>query len=362
MTDKRQDRLGPPPVEPLSDVAWARVERNLWERMADEVPTTSVVIKSPSSRRWVWVAIPTLAVAAAAVLIIGLRKPGLPDTDKQPQRIVSTTAPSAFTDGDVDMRLDAQTAVVLHHDSRSPSAVLERGAAWFTVAPRGERAPFVVVAGDTMVRVVGTKFRVARYEERAVIEVERGLVDVVFRGQARLVGADQRWTSDRPDEVVSTTHTARADEPAQTQAQPEEPIEIEPTVVTPGRPVRPTKRVKTPVAVKHDSTPEPAKPVDTAKSEDVAKPRATDPDQAKYDRLAGLEARDHKAAITGYLELSKGNGKLAELGLAAAARVALDRRDPRAETFLKIYLNRFPQGPHAADVRIQLARLKGETK
>ena len=60
MTDEDQ-KLGPPPVEPMSDVSWARVERGLWSRM--DTGATDVVPRVPR-RRWVWLAVPAFAVAA----------------------------------------------------------------------------------------------------------------------------------------------------------------------------------------------------------------------------------------------------------------------------------------------------------
>ena len=69
MTDDQ--RLGPPPVEPMSDVAWSRIERGLWARMDADAPT--VVTHAAPGRRW-WLAVAPLAVAAAVLaLVLALR-------------------------------------------------------------------------------------------------------------------------------------------------------------------------------------------------------------------------------------------------------------------------------------------------
>ena len=48
--------------------------------------------------------------------------------------------------------------------------------------------------------------------------------------------------------------------------------------------------------------------------------------------------------------------------LFAAARLAFDRHDRRAEALLKVYLQRFPSGAHSADANELLVRLKGDTQ
>src|SRR4029079_13015264 len=94
------------------------------------------------------------------------------------------------------------------HESEHPTVLLERGAAWFTVAPRQSRPAFIVRAGDATVHVVGTRFRVARSEERIAVVVDHGRVNVNFRGREVACGAGQRWSSDAPREIIAATATA----------------------------------------------------------------------------------------------------------------------------------------------------------
>ena len=316
MTDVR------PPVEPMSDVSWARVERGLWARL-DGTATTQIA--APRSRRWLWIALPSVAVAATIAIIfastIDAPKP-LPTepvaiVEETPMRVVSGSSPSTITVGDAHVTLDADSAVVMPSAVASEStAVLERGAAWFAIAPRTNRQ-FVVVAGDAVVRVIGTKFRVARSEERITVQVERGLVDVTFQGATVKIAAGETW-----DSIPKTA--------SKTPAIIEMPRDV--------------------IADKKRSAP--------AKTQAPAAPLADD-ERAKFERAGALEVRDPRGALALYLELSRGTSKWAENSLYAAARLSTDRGETRAKTLLEMYLRRYPRGANAADARKLLDRLQG---
>jgi transmembrane sensor len=142
----------------------------------------------------------------------------------EPARVVSGTAPSSVSFGDSHVELDADTALVMNHETGHPTVLLERGAAWFTVAPRLQRPEFVVRAGDATVRVVGTRFRVARTGERIAVDVERGLVDVQFRGAITGVGPGRRWSSESPAQTSTLAEVASPDDPvASTEPDPSPP-------------------------------------------------------------------------------------------------------------------------------------------
>ncbi|MCW5808177.1 MAG: FecR domain-containing protein, partial [Deltaproteobacteria bacterium] len=337
---------------------------------------------------------------------------------------VSSAAPSSVAFGDAHVTLDAQSAVVMSRGSGESTAVVERGGAWFAVAPRGHRPPFIVVAGDTVVRVVGTRFRVARIEEVTVVEVEHGLVDASFHGTHAAIGAGQRWSSAHPDEITPVrtaaiapapidpidppappmldppTHdpatASTADPPvaepppatdhapAKTDPMPPSPTDHAPAKTDPVPPPADRAPAKTDpmppssadrAPAKTDPVPPPADrapakadpgkktapPVDV-KATTESKPAEVD-NRARFEQLAALEPRDPGAAIAGYLELSARGGRWAEVGLYAAARLAADRRDPRAATLLHVYLRRFPTGANANDVRLHLDRIqKGQPR
>jgi ferric-dicitrate binding protein FerR (iron transport regulator) len=205
-------KLGRPPVEKLSDVAWARVERGLWSRVDGAGTVTGAVstreyARLHERRSWRWLALP-IAAAAACAIVLFVSRGSLTSSalDQGPTRFVSGAAPSAVSFGDAHVELDANTAIETQNEGDKPVAVLERGAAWFSVAPRGDLPPFQVRAGDTVVRVVGTRFRVARDGEHAEVTVDHGVVEVRFRGRALRLVNGQAWSSDRPAEVYEFVH------------------------------------------------------------------------------------------------------------------------------------------------------------
>lgn len=317
-----------PPVEPLSDLAWSRVERNVWSQL-DE---TEHLPERRSSRRW-WLAAPLVAAAAVAAVVLFVHTPARPGRDEGPTRVVSEASSSSVSLGDAHIALDPHSAIVMDSHAGAPNVLVEHGAAWFAVEPRGSRPPFVVLAGDTRVRVIGTRFRVARDAERVEVVVDHGIVEVGYHGEVVRVTNGQHWSSEAPSEVAS------AEPPA-----PEIPAPVIPAPAPGGPAPAPVVPVAPPVT--HPVTP--------------ATPAAgVDRDAAKYAELARLEASSPNTAMAGYLALSKGSGRWAQVALYAAGRLAADRGEPRATTFLEIYLRRFPHGANADDARQLLARLKG---
>jgi len=383
MTDDNE-RLGPPPIEPLSDAAWSRIERVLWTEL-DAADTAAKMDRIPSaSPRWWVLAAPLVAATAVAAVVIGTRpSPREVAVTDEPARVVSGSSPSAVSFGDSHVELDASSAVVMSHENGYPIVLLERGAAWFTVAPRKQRPEFVVRAGDATVRVVGTRFRVARSDEQIAVSVERGVVDVQFRGGVVEVGPSQHWSSDSPGNLSTLAGAPARSTPVAT-AEPATPPAVEPAtesavdpatrpaVAEPTRTSREPKPTDKPASkldakpeLKLDAKPEPtldAKPELKLDARPEPKlggtpPTDIDRERAEYDRLAALEPRDPAAALAGYLTLARSASRWADPALFAAARLAVDRHDKRAETLLGIYLQRFPGGANATDAKQLLARL-----
>jgi len=374
--------LGRPPIDPLSEVAWSRIERGVWARL-----DASAVPEGRRARRWWLVALPVAAAGAVLALVVGLRGPG-GRGGAEPTRLVTGAAPSLASFGDAHVELDAATALLLGHDTEHPTAWIEHGAAWFTVAPRGEHAPFVVRAGDATVRVLGTRFRVARSGELITVEVDHGLVDVQFRGVIASVAAHERWSSERPAQTTriaaapSTPSPAASEPPAADPAPGSAAAASEPPAGTsaPGAAPGPSTTPAASPAPRSDS-PAPAPGASSSSSSSSIAPAAprhpapgaapattatastpgpVDRERAEYDRLAALEARAPDAALTGYLALARGTSPWADPALFAAARLAADRHDRRAAPLLALYLQRFPAGANATDASQLLARLKGD--
>jgi TolA-binding protein len=125
-------------------------------------------------------------------------------------------------------------------------------------------------------------------------------------------------------------------------------------------PSRPRHRPARPAAGSAGARTEPRAISPEIEIEAPSEAPAVDRDGAEYDRLAALEPRSPDAALTGYLALARGTSRWADPALFAAARLAVDRHDRRAETLLGIYLQRFPGGANAADARQLLSRLKSD--
>jgi len=202
------EQLGRPPVEKLSDVAWARVERNVFSRMAEGTVTSAAasrdVRRERGTNKWLWLAVPAAAAAAFALAFFSIKTPApQPATSgsDEPSRIVATDSPTRVSFGDAHITLDANSAVVMDQNTAKPTALLENGAAVFAVAPRGDRAPFTVLAGDAAIRTTNGQFRVAREGEHATVSVDTGSVDIRFRGHEIHVGSKHTWSSEEAQQA-----------------------------------------------------------------------------------------------------------------------------------------------------------------
>lgn len=110
--------------------------------------------------------------------------------------------------------LDTATRLSVSRHLRSRRVALERGSALFEVAPSAWR-PFVVQAGSTQVRVVGTVFDVRRrgpQHENVTVTVLEGRVEVRGRpGQMALLGPGEQLHAAAGELAPSErTDTARA--------------------------------------------------------------------------------------------------------------------------------------------------------
>jgi transmembrane sensor len=115
---------------------------------------------------------------AAAALVAAVVVPALLPQPK-PQ-VFATGAGQhrsiSLADGSkIDLNAGTRLAVTLRRDARQ--VVMDEGQAVFDVAADARR-PFVIAAGDRMVRVVGTQFDVRRREGRLSVTVTRGTVEV----------------------------------------------------------------------------------------------------------------------------------------------------------------------------------------
>ncbi len=348
-----------PPIDELSDIAWARVERRLWAEL-DAAPVARMAPPT-RARRWPWLAAGALA-AAAVVMILAWPAGSGSQRAASPSRVVTAGSATEVHFGDAEIAVAADSAVLLQGDADGGAAiVVERGGATFAVAPRAGRPPFVVLAGAVQVRVLGTRFTVTRSGDDARVDVAHGKVEVVARGHRELLLAGASWSSAGVREAASggSITAANPDDAAATRLDPTGP----PVPVVPGVPLAPAVTAPAP------SAPAPAEraPVEPAPVEPApVEPAQVEPSGAdggatlrkRFAAAQAIERRDPGAALRAYRELAAGDGPWAANALFAAARLASTSGDRAlAVRFARAYLDRFPAGANAADAQRLLDRL-----
>lgn len=166
---------------------------------------------TPPTRRWVLVA----GSAIAATMLVGviggrevLRNRGHFQTAKGETRVV------ALKDGSV-VTLNTASEIVVNYSEQQRSVELIRGEALFDVAKNRAR-PFIVAAGHTSVRVVGTSFSVRRLDKAPVqILVREGIVDVLKPalegGRAVRITANMRAVTEAEKAEIATSSVGDAE-------------------------------------------------------------------------------------------------------------------------------------------------------
>ncbi len=329
-----------PEVDRMPDKVWERIEDQLFERLDREPlePPNAFASIRPR-RRWLPIAGFACAAAAAAVLAFVWSSGSSGPAPSQPlaaSRVVTDDDSSTVTLGGASLDVAPASAVVMSgDDERGMLVVLERGAVDCAVPPREGRPPFVVHAGDVEVRVVGTKFTVARDGDSAMVEVTKGTVEVIADGDRALVQAGEVWWRPVEDEYVEDDADIADEDEADAGA---DEVSVAPVVRKPPR--RKRRRRKARVEPKEHA------PV-------VAAPAPAGPTRAeRYNDAARIEATDPGRAIAAYRELARGRDTWAGLALFAHARLEADRGNKsRARRLLADYLSRFPRGANAEDAR-----------
>jgi len=143
-----------------------------------------------------WIAGAAMAGALAiAVVAYGVLSRGVLSTTVGEQRLVR------LADGS-RLRLDTDSKVIVRLSGGERHIELVRGQAFFDVA-HDARRPFVVEAGATSVRAIGTRFDVRRDGD----EVRATLVEGVVQVRAGGGPAPTMWTL-RPGQQITTDHAA----------------------------------------------------------------------------------------------------------------------------------------------------------
>jgi transmembrane sensor len=148
-------------------------------RLAQREPLTAAApaIPARSSRRvWMWTAGAAIAATfvAGAVLLPGNGLIGGRETTYVTG--VGERKTIALEDGS-RIELNAASRLTVRFDRNARRVWLGDAQAFFDVASDPAR-PFLIEAGDTQVRVVGTQFDVRRRDGAVAVAVQRGLVEV----------------------------------------------------------------------------------------------------------------------------------------------------------------------------------------
>ncbi len=298
------DRI-PVPV-PTSDSRREQIERRVFEQLAALRIAERSDAAVPAAPRfaWRWALGGGLALAGVAIVValaVG-RGDATTETASVPS-LVQTPAggSSRFTVDDAIIDAGSDTSVAVQRDGQGGvTLTLARGSVDCAVEPRHGR-PFLVIAGDVTVAVVGTRFGVSRTTSGVRVDVTRGKVRVTSASGERFVAAGESWASG-----------------GVAIAPPPEP----PPVVAPVVPPAP------PPTTEHAPSPE-----------------------AAFNAAQRLEARDPAAAMRAYRAVANGKDRYAALALYSVAELAIARHDATAAlAALDEYGRRFARGANAEDV------------
>jgi len=310
-------------VPPLSDLGRQRIRQAVFDRLDREV-LVQPAAPQPARRRTILLA--AVGVAAAAAVALLLIRDGANDRPvarvPSPSRITTGESPSQVAVGDARITAGPHAALMVTEAGDAGVQVLiERGRIEFAVAPRGERPPFVVLAADVRVEVIGTVFTVARDGDDVTVAVAKGIVRVTRGGEEAHVAAGQSW-------------------PAPVEPAVEPPEEAELTF-----------------------EPEPAKAARAKRKSHEQPPVSTEPapptSRERYEAAVAAEKTRPEEALATYRALAAEGGEWADNALFAEARLELDLgRKDAARRSLSAYLRRYPRGANAGLARALLDGLQ----
>jgi hypothetical protein len=344
----------PVEVEPWSDGHWSRVERELFEQLDASAPVREE--RRPRASRRVLAG--GLAVAAAAVLVFAVRPAGfLRSSDRL--RVATSDSASEVTVGESSLIVAPKSLVMVSgDDERGIDVVLDRGAVTCEVAPRKGRPPFVVDAGEVRVRVMGTRFTVARDASAIAVTVDHGVVEVSASGQVTVLHDGERWPGAGAGVNVGPGAGSNAGPGANAGANVG-------AGVVPAGPVEPpgatTSHPKSAQGASAPATrPSTADVGAAANSAPTTPPVPAAPSpQEAYESAARIEKTRPDDAAALYRGVIAGGTAWSSSALFALARLEADRghRDG-AQRLLNDYLTRYPRGLNADDARALLQRMQ----
>jgi hypothetical protein len=336
-------------VEPLSDVRWARVERELFAKLDDEQETGARARAPSRFRAFTWAAV--AVTVASAILAIVLSGRAMHPDDRV--SLATTESASEFIVGESSLTVAPRSLVVVSgDDDHGIDVVLDRGAVTCEVAPRRGRPPFRLNAGEVRVRVMGTKFTVTHDEDETSVDVEHGVVEIASHGVVTVLHDGGHW----PDAVAPS----RTPSPDLASSSPF-------GANTPMAPLQARSQARAaharrPAAVDTSAASSEPTPEPTAIEPSVTSPPAIAvvpaPQQA-FEAASRSERTNPVQAIAIYRQLAAGGTAWAPNALFALARLEVDRgQRAEAARLLSAYLARYPRGINADDARELLRRMR----
>lgn len=354
------------PVEELAPARIERIEHGVMRAYRNLPPPRRSTVG-----RLARTAVPALALAGVAIAFYAGRSTAPVTAPVERTLAVSTGADATdFKIGDISLRFSPGTRAQIT-EAAGITVALEQGGIDCDVAPRRERPPFVVVADDVEVTVIGTKFAVERGDDVSV-SVDHGRVKVSSPAGELFLTNGERWA--RSSNVLAA-NTEKEANPSQsplgdtegTAHDPANDPANDPATAPDTAPIPP----KTPTVAlsdRHGSHPG-VKPAGAPASATTGKPTTTVPTPvpapAKPAALArqiqdislapilSLPANEKAAAIPNYAT------KVANADSATAAHALYSmayvhhfelRQNAEALRALSAYEKRFPHGKQAESV------------
>lgn len=189
---------------------WADLDddrREIAAGLADDASPANVVgLPSRPTRRRAYGWIAAAAAAAVAIFLIGSLTLLSPATQTYATRAGETRAITLDDGTRITLNGASTLTVKLGHAERR--VVMAQAEATFDVAHDPNR-PFLIEAGSTEIRVVGTEFNVGRHPGRTTVTVRRGVVEVKplkgTRAPTRLTRGHQLTVDDGDGPAVVRT-------------------------------------------------------------------------------------------------------------------------------------------------------------
>ncbi len=156
-----------------------------YQRLADSLYEMQLWIRRRFARGWIYPFAGTLAASAALVLVLATWRP---QPGPEGQIIMRAEAP-LYETGTAEIRditlpdgsivtLGAASSLDVSFSAHERRVTLAEGEAFFEVEKDPSR-PFIVAAGKTLVRVLGTKFDVNLGSEQIDVSVLEGRVEII---------------------------------------------------------------------------------------------------------------------------------------------------------------------------------------